>query len=319
MLSSFRPLKRALRLSALALLGATVLSGCVTNEEQGHPDSWQPVQVEESESVAALVPEDIAERGYLTMGTNPPFAPFEFKDSHGEIIGLEIDLATALAGTMGLELRPVEQDFAMILPAVSSGTLDLGGSGFTDTEERRANYDFVNSLYAGIQWAQPVDSEHGTIDPDDACGLTVAVQRNTVSETDDVRPKSEACRKAGRPGIEILSYDTSDTAATALVLGRADAFSADSPITAWAIERADEKIAATGEMFQAAPYGFAVPKDSDLTEALAAAMQHLIDTGVYTEVLGQWNIDEGLIDQALINEEPFHSSIQTPATRERSS
>lgn len=319
MLSSLRPVARALRLSAVALVGACVLSGCVTNEEQGHPEGWQPVEVEESAEVAALVPSKIAERGYLTMGTNPPFAPFEFKDSHGEIIGLEIDLATALAGAMGLELRPVEQDFAMILPAVSAGTIDFGGSGFTDTEERRANYDFVNSLYAGIQWAQPTDAEHGTVDPDDACGLTVAVQRNTVSEADDVRPKSEACREAGRPGIEILSYDTSDTAATALVLGRADAFSADSPITAWAVERADDKIEATGEMFQAAPYGFAVPKDSELTEALAAAMQHLIETGVYDEVLAQWNIDEGLIDQALINEEPYDPADQTPAARESTS
>lgn len=323
MLSPLRPVARALRLSALALVGASVLSGCVTNEEQGHPEGWQPVETEEVPELAALVPEDIAQRGYLSMGTNPPFAPFEFKDSHGEIIGLEIDLATALAGTLGLELRPVEQDFAMILPAVSSGTIDFGGSGFTDTEERRANFDFINSLYAGIQWAQPTDSEHGTIDPDDACGLTVAVQRNTVSETDDVRPKSEACRDAGRPGIEILSYDTSDTAATALVLGRADAFSADSPITAWAVERAEEKIVATGEMFQAAPYGFAVPKDSELTEALAAAMQHLIDTGTYAEVLGQWNIDEGLIDEALVNEEPFTSTAATTAqtlpSRERSS
>lgn len=284
------------------LTSATLLSSCVTNEEQGNPAGWAEIVPAEVPEIAALVPEEIAAKGHLSMGTNPPFAPFEFKDSQGNIIGMEVDLGRALAGVLGLDLQPVEQEFAMILPAVSSGTLDFGGSGFTDTEERRENYDFVNFLYAGIQWAQqPGDN----IDPNNACGLTVAVQRTTVSETDDVRPKSEDCVARGEEPIEVLSYDTSDNAATALILGRADAFSADSPITAWAVERSDDRMELTGEMFQAAPYGFAVNQDSELGLALAHAMQHLIDTGAYAEVLAQWNIEDGLLDQALINEEPI--------------
>ncbi|MFD6813335.1 ABC transporter substrate-binding protein [Enteractinococcus coprophilus] len=287
-----------------AVLAIVLLAGCVTNEEQGNPEGWQEIVPAENPELAALVPEDIAAKGYLSMGTNPPFAPFEFKNSQGDIIGLEIDLARALAGVLGLELRTVEQDFAMILPAVSAGTLDFGGSGFTDTEERRKNYDFVNTLNAGVRWAQRADRED-TIDPDHACGLTVAVQRTTVSETDDVRPKSEECVAAGKPAIEVLSYDTSDTAATALVLGRADAFSADSPVLSWAVERSDGRMVEVGEMFQAAPYGFAVPKDSELGDALAAAMEQLIADGTYEELLAQWNITEGLLDHAQINGQPL--------------
>lgn len=287
-----------------AVLAIALLSGCVTNEEQGNPEGWQEIVPAENPELAALVPEEIADKGYLSMGTNPPFAPFEFKDSQGEIIGLEIDLARALAGVLGLELRPVEQDFAMILPAVSAGTLDFGGSGFTDTEERRKNYDFVNTLNAGIRWAQRSDRPD-TIDPNNACGLTVAVQRTTVSETDDVRPKSDECVTAGKPAIEVLTYDTSDTAATALILGRADAFSADSPILSWAVERSDGRLVEVGEMFQAAPYGFAVPKDSELGDALAAALDQLIADGTYEELLAQWNITEGLLDHAQINGQPL--------------
>ncbi|HEY4557070.1 MAG TPA: ABC transporter substrate-binding protein [Enteractinococcus sp.] len=305
---SVRPTPRSLRTLLSCLLGAVLacvlLSGCVTNEEQGHPEGWQEIIPAENPEIAALVPEEIADKGYLSMGTNPPFAPFEFKDSQGRIIGLEVDLARALAGVLGLELRTVEQDFAMILPAVSSGTIDFGGSGFTDTEERRTNYDFVNTLNAGIRWAQRSDRED-TIDPEHACGLTVAVQRTTVSETDDVRPKSEACVAAGKPAITVLSYDTSDTAATSLVLGRADAFSADSPVLSWAVERSDGRLMEVGEMFQAAPYGFAVPKDSELGPALAAAMDQLIADGTYQELLAQWNITEGLLDQAQINGQPL--------------
>lgn len=287
-----------------ALLAGVLLTGCVTNEEQGNPEGWRQIVPTEDPEVSALVPDDIGDKGYLSMGTNPPFAPFEFKNSQGEIIGLEVDLARALAGVLGLELNLVEQDFSMILPAVSAGTLDMGGSGFTDTEERRENYDFVNTLNAGIRWAQRSD-RNDTIDPDNACGLTVAVQRNTVSESEDVRPKSEGCVAAGRPAISVLAYDTSDTAATALALGRADAFSADSPILSWAVERSDGRMVEVGNMFQAAPYGIAVPKDSDLGPALAAAMEHLIADGTYEEILAQWNITEGLLEHAQINGQPL--------------
>lgn len=188
----------------------------------------------------------------------------------------------------------------MILPAVQAGTLDAGMSGFTDTEERRENFEFVNFLYAGIQWATQPGSG---VDPENPCGLTVAVQRTTVSETDDIRPKAEKCEEEGDP-ITILSYDTSDNAALAALVGRADALSADSPVSAWAVERSDGQLELTGEMFDAAPYGIAVPKDSPLAEALAAAMQHLIDTGEYQRILEQWNVETGLLDEALINEQP---------------
>ena len=58
-------------------------------------------------------------------------------------------------------------------------------------------------------------------------------------------------------------------------------------------------------MFDAAPYGFAVPKGSALGPAMAQAMQHLIDTGDYERILAQWNVGTGLLDEALLNEQPI--------------
>ncbi|MCT1614599.1 ABC transporter substrate-binding protein [Corynebacterium sanguinis] len=288
--------------SFAAVVGsALLLTSCVTNTEGGNPEGWEPVEVEAVPEIAAMVPESVAADGKLSVGTNPPFAPFEFKDSTGNLIGVELDLGRALAQVMGLEFDPQEMDFSMILPAVQAGSLDAGMSGFTDTEERRESYDFVDFLYAGIQWAQQPGND---VDPANPCGLTVAVQRTTVSETDDVRPKSDACAAAGEDPITVLSFDTSDNAALAALTGRADAFSADSPVTAWAVERSDGDLELVGEMFDAAPYGIAVNKNSELGPALAAAMQHLIDTGEYARILNQWNIDSGLIDEALINEQP---------------
>ncbi|AZA11318.1 ABC transporter substrate-binding protein [Corynebacterium gerontici] len=298
---SNRRIRRAVcALSAALSLGA--LSACVTNEEQGHPEGWEKVQPAPVAEIEAMVPKDIKERGVLSAGTNPPFAPFEFRDSSHTIIGVEMDLMEAIASTMGLKFQPKEQDFSLILPSISSGSVDVGASGFTDTEERRQNYDFVDFLYAGVQWGQQAGDN---ISRENPCGLSIAVQRTTVSETDDVRPLSDKCVSEGKEPIEVLSYDTSDAAATALVLGRADAFSADSPVLAWAVTRAEGKIEATGEIFDAAPYGFAVPKGSPLGPAVAAALQHLIETGEYQRILSQWGIHDGLVDSALINEVPI--------------
>ncbi|WKD61076.1 Glutamine-binding periplasmic protein precursor [Corynebacterium ciconiae DSM 44920] len=290
----------ATRLSAcvFAVGLAFGVSACVVNEENGHPEGWQDIQPEPDPDVVALVPPEIADTGVITLATNPPFAPAEFKDSHGQIIGFDIDLARAAAATMGLTLEVRQQDFNMILPAISSGTIDFGASGMTDNEERRRKYDFVDYLTAGIQWAAPPDSG---IDPDNACGLTVAVQRGTVSESDDVPARSEACEAAGKEPITMLAYDDSDSAALAAVLGRADAFSADSPISAWAVERSEGKIELIGDITDAAHYGWPVDKGSPLAPALAAALQSLIDSGDYETIMTQWGISSGLAENAKIN------------------
>ncbi|MDY3127376.1 MAG: ABC transporter substrate-binding protein [Corynebacterium sp.] len=276
---------------------AATLASCVTNVEPAHPEGWQEIIPAEVPEIAALYNDA---DGVLTVGSNPPFAPFEFKDDKGNIVGMEIDLARAVAAVMGLEFRAVEQDFALILPSVQSGQVDAGVSGFTDNEERRQNFDFIDYLYAGIQWAKPTDSDID-VNPDNPCGLTVAVQRTTVSETDDVRPKAAACDG----DMTVLSYDSSDNAALAAMTNRADAFSADSPVTAYAVNRSDGRLELVGELFDAAPYGFAVPKDSALGRAMAAALQHLIETGEYQRILSQWGIEEGLVEHAMINERPL--------------
>lgn len=290
------------RLVATLTASVLALTACVTNEETGHPDGWEELDIAAVPEIAAMVPPEIAEDGKITVGTNVPYAPAEFKDSDGEIIGFDIDLARAVAQVMGLELEVADQDFALILPSVSAGTVDFGASSFTDNEERQQSYDFVDYLYAGIQWTAQTGNP---VDPDNACGMTVSVQRNTVSETDDINPKSEACVEAGREPITKLAYDSSDGAATALVLGRADAMSSDSPVADFAVARADGKIETTGDLFDATPYGWPVPKQSALGPALAAALQHLVDTGDYERILGFWGIEHGLIETAQINGEPY--------------
>lgn len=272
-------------------------TGC-TNDESALDVQPLTVQVTEQPEIAALVPARIAESGVLRVGTNPPYQPNEFKNRDGQIIGYDVDLMNAVAGVLGLRAKYFESDFDKIIPALQSGTYDIGMSSFTDTAEREEQVDFVTYYSAGVQWAQRTGD---TVDPDDACGLRVGVQSTTVEDTDEVPAKSRACEEAGRPAIVKMKFDSQDQAVNALLLGQVDAFSADSPVTAYAIKKTQGQLEAVGPVYDAAPYGFPVPKGSSLAAAVRAAVQFLMDNGDYAQISEHWGVQDGMIQTSVIN------------------
>lgn len=295
-LTSRRGLRAAMALTATAALA---LTGCTTNTE-GPQDSGEPreeVSLEADEEIAALVPDEIREKGVIVIGTNPPYAPNEFKNERGEIVGFDIDVMTAAAQLMGLRAEFRESDFEKIIPAIEGGTMDMGASSFTVNDERLQTVDFVTYFEAGIQWASAAGND---IDPDDACGLNVAVQRTTVSDQEDVPARSEACVADGKPAIEKVQFDSQDEASTAVALGKVDAMSADSPISAYAVKQSEGKMQLAGDVFDSAPYGWPVRKDSELAAALEAAADKLIETGDFEKIARNWGVQDGLIDDAEI-------------------
>jgi polar amino acid transport system substrate-binding protein len=149
-----------------------------------------------------------------------------------------------------------------------------------------------------VQWAQQIGKK---VDPANACGLTVAVQATTYEETDELPAKSKECTDAGKKEITILKFDKQDDASTALSTGRADAMSADTPVTLYAISKLKDKIEPAGTSFEDAPYGIAVNKNSDLTKAIQAALQSMVDDGSYTAILKKWGIESGGVDKITIN------------------
>lgn len=296
--------------AAILATAAFVLTGCVTNEELGNPDGWEEILPPAKPELVGMVPQKFQDKGTLSAAANAPYAPNEFKDSEGKIIGFEMDLVRAAGSKLGLDVVPRQMDFNLILPAVSAGTIDVGASAFTDTEERQKNYDFVDFFSAGIAWATQPGREN-SIDPDNACGLTVAVQKGTYSDTDEVEEKSQACVENGKPAIDKLVYPTADAAATATILKRADAYSSDSSVTAFAIQRSEDKLVQVGEAFDTAPFGWAFPKGSELGRAFAAALQDMMDDGTYDKILKPWGLEEGALDEVTFNLKPL------PQTRQR--
>lgn len=286
---------------AAVAISALALSGCTTNEEGTSAAGGEDVEIGEItavEDIAAQVPEDIRSEGALKVGTNVPYAPNEFKDSKGEIVGFDIDLIDAVAKVLDLDSTIQENDFDRIIPAIEGGNLTVGISSFTVNDERVQTVDMVEYFEAGIQWAAKPGAD---IDPDDACGKKVAVQRTTVEETEELPAKSKACTDAGKPAIEILPYDEQDLAANAVVQGSADAMSADSPVTAWAVQQSEGQLEAMGDIFDAAPYGIVVKKDSELGPAIEAALKHLDEEGIIEQIAKKWGVQDGLISDYKIS------------------
>jgi len=288
-------------LFAIAAIAALTLAGCAGNGAEEEPGSATPgtnLDIAVDEAAAALLPADITDAGKIVVGMDPNYAPNEYKDDAGNPIGWEVDLANAMGAKLGVEIEYRSSGFDKIIPSITGGSYDIGLSSFTDNVEREKQVDFVNYYNAGIQWAQQVGKD---VDPDNACGLTVSVQATTYEETEELPAKSKACTDAGKEPINILKFETQDEATNALALGRADAMSADSPITLYAVSQVEEKIEVAGDAFDVAPYGIAVDKGSELVKAIQAALQSLVDDGTYQEILDEWGVADGGIDEITIN------------------
>ncbi|HEU4807484.1 MAG TPA: transporter substrate-binding domain-containing protein, partial [Homoserinimonas sp.] len=170
-------------LPALVAVAALMLTGCVDNSDpdaNGPRDDSAAAAVAVDEAAAALLPAAVAESGILRIGTSPNYAPNEYKDDAGEPIGWGIEMVDAIAAKLGLTAEISIAKFDNIIPRIVGGQLDLGESSFTDNAEREKQVDFVNYYTAGIQWASALGND---VDPDNACGLKIAVQATTYQDT----------------------------------------------------------------------------------------------------------------------------------------
>jgi polar amino acid transport system substrate-binding protein len=286
-------------LSAITIVaaGAMVVSGCASNKENSGPTGTVKNSVSQDTSLASLVPAKIKSAGKLLVGVNVPYSPNEYLQG-GKIVGFDVDLMDATAKVLGLTTQYRQADFSKIVPAISTGTYDIGMSSFTDNKEREKTVDFVTYFSAGILWASKAGK---TVDPMNACGLTVAVQSTTTEETDELPAKNKACRSAGKKPIKVLSYENQDDATNAVIVGKAAAVSADSPVTAYAIKQSAGKLQQAGDIMEAAPYGWPVAKGSTLAKAMQKALQSLIDNGTYDQICKKWGVQAGEIKTAQIN------------------
>jgi polar amino acid transport system substrate-binding protein len=286
-------------LTALAAVTALALTGCVDNSTPSSgPATSAGAGVTKSTTLADQLPANIKSAGQIVIGMDDTYPPNEYKDDNGDPAGWEVDLGNAIAAKLGVKANYAVAKFDNIIPSIAGGKDDFGMSSFTDTTEREKQVDFVNYYSAGILWAS---AKGKTVNPDSACGLKVAVQATTYEDTDEVPAKSKKCTQAGKPAIQALRYDTQQDATNAVILGKADALSADSPVTLYAISKSGGKLQEAGKTFDEAPYGLPVAKNSKLTPVLQKAVQALIDDGTYKQILDKWGVADGAVTTAEIN------------------
>ena len=162
----------------------------------------------------------------------------------------------------------------------------------------QATVDFVTYFRAGTLWAQRPGS---SVDPDAACGLKIGVTYASIQETNEIPAKSDKCVAAGLSPIDKVVFTRQDDLTAALIAGKVDAMSADSPVTGFAIKLSAGALTSAGEVFDSAPYGWPVAKGSALAQSLQQALEHLMQTGEYRTIATMWGVEKGMIDKPAVN------------------
>ena len=93
---------------------------------------------------------DKKDENTLVMATNAAFPPYEYKDGD-KIVGIDAEIAAAIADKLGMKLEIVDVDFGAVLTGVAEGKYDMGMAGITVTDKRKESMDFSNTYATGIQ------------------------------------------------------------------------------------------------------------------------------------------------------------------------
>jgi polar amino acid transport system substrate-binding protein len=293
------------RSRALAIVAATALALALTacgDDDDSDTSATKTEGTTVDSALADKVPESIKSDGTIKVGTDSTYAPSEFLDQDGKtVIGFDVDLFNLVAAKLGLKTEYVSGKFADIIPGVQSGKYDIGVSSFTVNDERKKVVNMVSYYSAGTQWAAKKGNP-SQIDPNNACGKKVAVQTDTVQQTEDLPVKQKACTDAGKPQITIDSYQSQADATSAVVTGKDDAMLADSPVAAYAVKQTNGQLETVGEIYDSAPYGYAIKKEeTEFAQAIADAVKALVDDGSYKKVLEEWGVEGGAIDTPALN------------------
>jgi polar amino acid transport system substrate-binding protein len=299
------------RQAAVAAVAAAVLVLSACGDDSSDSASESPggggqaaPSVSADDELAALVPDAIAEDSVITVGSDTTYAPAEFLDEDGQtIIGFDVDLFGLVAQKLGLQAEFETASFDSIIAGVGSGRYETGVSSFTINPERLEQANMISYFSAGTQWAAKAGNPEG-VDPDNACGRPIAVQRGTV-QVDDITARSAACEAAGDEPITINQFEGQDEATASVVSGRNDAVLSDSPVVAYAVQQTNGQLELLGDIYDSAPYGYVVAKDqTEFADAIAQAVAALIEDGSYQQVLEDWGVEAGGIDDPTVNPAP---------------
>jgi polar amino acid transport system substrate-binding protein len=254
------------------------------------------------QQAADLLPAEIKTKKVLVNGLNAAFPPFEFFAEDGKtIIGMDVDLAKAIAATLDVKLDIVHASFPTLIPGLTSGRYDILFSSFGNTVEREKVMDFVNYRTTGTYLITKKGNPAG-LKSDDLCGRKVAVVGGSTQMEIVVPVLDKTCATQGKPPIDIVRFPESSDAPAAVNSGRADGALIPSPQALYLVSKQPNIFEVPDRMHIGQSYsGITVPKGSPLVAPLEMALNKIIETGVYGEILAKWNMTALAVPKAVIN------------------
>jgi polar amino acid transport system substrate-binding protein len=245
-----------------------------------------------SSAGAQTLPDEMAKSKVLRVALNTGYPPLEMRDPKtNEFIGFDVDLARAIGKVLDVSVEHQDGAFEAMTPALQSGRVDMIMSGFYDTPKRRPMFTFVDYLKAGAQfYALTASTDLKTLT--DLCGKTVTTQRGS-SYPDTIKAWSEKnCVGAGKAAIEVIVDTDLGQQLTNLKTERAAAAVQGLEAVPSIIQTEPGVYRAFGEPFSSTLMGIAFQSDNtQLRDAVAAALKKVIADGTYDELIKKWKLD----------------------------
>lgn len=215
--------------------------------------------------------------GILTMGTNAAFPPYEYYEGD-TVVGIDAEIAQAIAEKLGLSLEIVDMDFNSIITAVQSGKVDVGIAGMTVDPDRLENVDFTDSYATGVQ-VVIVTEDSDIASVDDLEGKLIGTQEGTTGWS--------YCSEDYGDDM-VIPYTNGATAVQALLDGKVDCVVIDQQ-PALSFVEANEGLKILETEYAVEDYAIAVSKDNTaLRDAINTALNELIEDGTVQGILDKY-------------------------------
>jgi len=246
------------------------------------------------------LPASIQQSREIKVGSDIAYAPVEFYANGTEVKGIDPDLAAAMGKALGVKFTFVNTTFDGIIPALLSKRFDVIMSAMSVTPEREKRISFLSYFNAGTSILVRKGNPQGIKALADLCGKTVALQKGTTQE--DVA-KGQAA-KCGASKLTLRTFDRDTEALLQVKSGAAVADMNDFPVAAYNAQTSGggSDFEVVGEQIGAGPYGIGLRKDdTQLRDALQAALKQIIADGSYDQALKKWNVTNGALKTAALS------------------
>ncbi|WP_184728159.1 transporter substrate-binding domain-containing protein [Saccharopolyspora phatthalungensis] len=248
------------------------------------------------DAIAALVPESIRNRGELRVAVPDGSAPLSSVDDSGQVVGMDPSLARALGGLMGLKVTLTAGSFDSQIPGLQAGKFDLAMGEYYVTADRLKSADFVSGWRDYSSFATRTNDGWNPMTGQDLCGKRIGVMKGSAEEASLIAFNG----KCSTP-MTISSFPDQSASFLALNSGRTDAIVTGRGQLETAA-KTTKGFKVSGE-FGGGPCATAVARNGDsaaMLKAVQAGYTELIKSGVYAQVLKQWNSEYGALDQPQI-------------------